>query len=140
MLVAARSTEASRVSRHSLKYTAASSAGGAASPTARTTSLAEPTTALAIPPPVSPTGTGSRVRNAQFSAAIPCTSKYPRIPIRSVTAVKAQRPVRASMAPENSRLPCTANLEELIAQPAAAAGAALPEEMGDQGHHQEHQP
>jgi hypothetical protein len=45
---------------------------GTAPSAASPVTISDPTIALAIPPPVSPTGVGMRVKNAQFSEATPC--------------------------------------------------------------------
>ena len=60
-------------------------------------SFALPTIAFAIPPPVSPTGTGSFVKKSHVRLFPPCQSRYPRIKNRTETARRVQTPVRVSI-------------------------------------------
>jgi hypothetical protein len=53
--------------------------------------------ALAIPPPVSPTGFGSCVKKFQFSDLPPFQIKYPRIKNRIETTPSAAIPVKLSI-------------------------------------------
>jgi hypothetical protein len=64
---------------------------------ARRSSLALPTMALAIPPPLSPTGVGKCVRKAQLRELPPFQRRYPRMKNKTPTVASAQTPVRLNM-------------------------------------------
>src|SRR5271154_4054302 len=64
---------------------------------AANSNFALPTIALAIPPPTSPTGLGSCVKNAQLIDVTPLYTRYPRIRNRIATETNAQTPVIVNM-------------------------------------------
>jgi len=67
--------------------------------TATSNNFALPTMALAIPPPLSPTGLGNWVRKSQLRARPPCHTRYPKMKRRIETVTSAQTPVRPSITP-----------------------------------------
>src|SRR5579864_7535119 len=82
---------------NSARYTPAIRPTGKPITAASSKSFKLPTMALAIPPPVSPTGFGSCVKRFQFREAPPCQIKYPRIRNNTETTDKAATPVRVSI-------------------------------------------
>jgi hypothetical protein len=53
--------------------------------------------ALAIPPPLSPTGVGKWVRKVQLRELPPFQRRYPRMKNKTPTVTKAQIPVTLNM-------------------------------------------
>ena len=71
--------------------------------------------ALAIPPPVSPTGTGNFVKKFQLSELAPLTMSAPKIKNRTATVATVHTPVRVSItALTNLRLASIQRLDPFL--------------------------
>src|ERR1700732_3971954 len=92
-----RTTNENVLPPNSARYTPASKPTGKPISAANISNFKLPTIALAIPPPVSPTGLGSCVKKFQFNDLPPFQIKYPRIKNKIETTPSAATPVRLSI-------------------------------------------
>src|SRR6202451_988026 len=92
-----RTTNENVLPPNSARYTPVSNPTGRPIKAANISSFRLPTMALAIPPPVSPTGLGSCVKKFQLSDVPPFQIRYPRIKNRIETTPSAAIPVRLSI-------------------------------------------
>src|SRR5579883_383865 len=90
-------TEAIPLPLNSARYTPPRNPIGTPIKDASNSTLPLPTIALAMPPPVSPTGFGSFVKNAQLIDVPPLKTRYPYMQDSTNTETSAHTPVIASM-------------------------------------------
>src|SRR5579875_559294 len=83
---------------NSARYTPPKNPTGTPKTIASSSSFALPTIALAMPPPVSPTGAGSLVKKSQLRLRAPWTNRYPRMNSRVPAANSVQNAVSVSIA------------------------------------------